>query len=165
MITLDDTVQQIVNDWVQQGTLFTALDVSNEVKKTMPLERHRTIRDVVRSLYSDMQRFGYGRTPIPVVLPNGDQVEALLYHPLTDSWDLDTKYDAQKRAQTAATPLASITTPNAANATTATTATPFPGGVATITVQPAAPTPPVAPPDPNQVWDQLFDDVDLFPIF
>jgi hypothetical protein len=165
MTTLQDTVQALINDWVRQGVLFTALDVSNEAKKSFPFARHREVRDIVRAAFADMQLQGYGRTPIPVSLPNGDQVEALLYHPLTDSWDLDVKYDAQKRAQTAATPLASIAV-HSSSANTVTVSNDV--GVSTAYVQlpaPAAVSAPISSPtDPNKMWDDLFDGIDLFHI-
>jgi hypothetical protein len=97
---LETLVRSVIGDFIQAGVLFTALDVSNKVKKTLPLTRHREVRDVVRGCWtSDIEPAGYGRTPITVTLTDGTTVDALLYHPLADSWDLDVKYDAQKRAQ------------------------------------------------------------------
>jgi hypothetical protein len=99
---LDTLVCSVVNEFVRDGVLFTALDVSNKVKENSPLSRHRDVRDIVRRMWSsDIEINGYGRTPITVNLNDGSTAEALLYHPLSDSWDLDAKYDAQKRAQSA----------------------------------------------------------------
>ena len=107
---LNDVVSGIVNEWITQEKLFTALDVSLEVKKTLPHARHREVRDVVRSEYTTMQNANYGKTDIDVTLDDGSTTKAVLYHPLADSWDLDTKYDAQKRAQTIKKPVAPATT-------------------------------------------------------
>ena len=102
---LNDLVETVVEDFVYDAALFTALDVSNKVKETMPTARHRQIRDTVRGLFTDViEPLGYGRTPITVNLEDGSTAEALLYHPLVDSWDLDAKYDAQQRAKTSARP-------------------------------------------------------------
>ncbi|HEX4375355.1 MAG TPA: hypothetical protein VHZ50_18765 [Puia sp.] len=101
MIKLEDKVMQTVEDFIENGKLFTALDVSNAVKIDLPFSRHREIRDEVRKLFiSYMEPLGYAKTPIEVVLDDGQKVEALLYHSLVDSWDLDSKYDSQKRSQT-----------------------------------------------------------------
>jgi len=161
---LEDTVNEIIKTWVEEGKLFTALDVSLEVKKTMPFARHREVRDVVRSEYADMQSSGYGRTDIDVTLNDGSTTKAMLYHPLSDSWDLDAKYDAQKRAQTLK----------------ASTATSTPAVVAPTSVTPVSPQPtvadlikqklaqnivPVPTVNPNKhLWDALFDTApSLFP--
>lgn len=154
MSTLEDNVRKIVEDFVSTGVLFTALDVSNEVKKVMPFARHREIRDTVRGLYSDMQSSGYSRTPIQVTLADGSLQDALLYHSLSDSWDLDTKYDAQRRnAAVAATPV--VAPVPVATVAPAAVVTPVP-----VTVTVAAT---VVPTDPKQLWDNLFGTAKLFP--
>lgn len=97
---LSDVVRGIVNDWVQEGRLFTALDVSLSVKQTMPYARHREVRELVRLEYNNMQNSSYGKTDIDVTLDDGSAAKAILYHPLSDSWDLDKKYGDQQRSQT-----------------------------------------------------------------
>lgn len=98
---LRNLIGSVVAEFVRDGALFTALDVSNKVKETMPMARHREIRDEVRSSWlTDIEPNSYGRSPVTVNLADGSTAEALLYHPLVDSWDLDTKYDAQQRSKT-----------------------------------------------------------------
>lgn len=105
MLNINDIVKNVVIDFVKEQKLFTALDISNEVKKSYPFYRHKEIRDNVRSLFStEIETANYTKTPITVNLEDGSTAEALLYHPLVDSWDLDAKYDAQKRAQVAKQP-------------------------------------------------------------
>lgn len=100
MATLENEVRSVVESFLKSGELFTALDVSNKVKMALPFARHREVRGVVRGLFTtDIEPAGWARTPINVTLPDGSTAEALLYHPLSDSWDLDSKYDAQKRQQ------------------------------------------------------------------
>lgn len=100
MTTLEKEVRQVVEAFMTAGELFTALDVSNKVKLTLPFARHGEVRDIVRNMYTnEMVGQGWARSPIAVTLPNGQQETALLYHLLSDSWDLDNKYDAQRRAQ------------------------------------------------------------------
>lgn len=97
---LDDLVLSVVQEFVKNGMLFTALDVSNKVKENLPQTRHREVRDLVRNLFAlEIEPAGYARTPITVTLNDGSSAEALLYHSLQDYWDLDTKYDTQKRNQ------------------------------------------------------------------
>jgi hypothetical protein len=112
-VSLPVLVESVIADFVSDNVLFTALDVSNKVKETMPFARHREVRNEVRTAWTvTIEPNGYGRTPISVNLADGSVVEALLYHPLSDSWDLDTKYDTQQRAKTAARPatVATVTT-------------------------------------------------------
>lgn len=155
MSNLEATVRKVVDSFVNQSNLFTALDVSNEVKKTNPLARHKEVRDIVRAIYSDMQVSGYGRTPIQVTLADGSQVDALLYHSLADSWDLDVKYDNQKRAASLPAPAPMVVAPTM---------------TINIPSNPSVPAPvvvtPVAPPvvtNPKQLWTNLFGGVKLFP--
>lgn len=105
MSNVEQEVRQVVDSFMKSGELFTALDVSNKVKMALPFARHSEVRDIVRDLFATvMQPASWARTPIDVTLPDGSVREALLYHPLSDSWDLDEKYDAQKRAQAAVKP-------------------------------------------------------------
>ena len=100
MKNVNDVVDSVVREFLGNNELFTALDVSNKVKEDLPLVRHREVRDLVRSMFSSVIEVeSYTKTPITVNLENGATAEAILYHPLVDSWDLDAKYNAQKRAQ------------------------------------------------------------------
>jgi hypothetical protein len=100
MSSVQDIIVSVIEELVRNNELFTALDVSNRVKATHASARHREVRDIVRSMWdADIQPFSYAKTPIDVNLSDGTVVQAMLYHPLADSWDLDTKYDAQKRNQ------------------------------------------------------------------
>ncbi len=162
MANLEDTVRSVVQDFIANEVLFTALDVSNSVKKTMPQARHREIRDVVRSLFStDIETADWARTPITVTLADGTTAEALLYHPLTYSWDLDTKYSTQQRAQTSARPQVTFT----ANDSGFTVTGPGPITVAdpSVTVAHTAPAP-VPFTTARTQWDSLFkSQPSLFP--
>jgi hypothetical protein len=101
-----DTVRTIIKDFMSKDLLFTALDVSNEAKKTMPHLRHGEVREIVRETYATDMQVGWARSNIDVTLEDGSQRQALLYYPLSASWDLDSLYDAQKRAQTSVKPAA-----------------------------------------------------------
>lgn len=174
MSTLENTVCQVVTDFITNENLFTALDVSNAVKASEPLARHREIRDLVRNLFTTMQSSGYAKTPIKVQLADGSQVDALLYHPVSDTWDLDVKYDAQKRVQLSVTPtMTTMSSVTAARAPKAPVAAPV--SVPSVSVMsnvpvavnaPAVTVPPNTPvtiSDPKQLWDSLFTGVKLFP--
>jgi hypothetical protein len=146
MSNLEDTVRSVVEEFVKSNELFTALDVSNKVKLALPFARHREVREVVRGLFtSDIEPKGWARSPIAVTLPNGNQETALLYHPLADSWDLDTKYDTQKRNQAALNPAQ-----QAVAVVTQAVTTPPPAPVA------AAPVVPAPLQSARQQWDSLF---------
>ncbi len=169
MLSVEDRVGEIVVSLMAKKELFTALDVSNEVKVTHPLARHREVRDVVRSLFTQMETNGYARTPINVELTDGSSREALLYHDLTDSWDLDTKYDAQKRAQKTANPMTSVAVQVHAPPVVASVAAVVhvkKPKAALVSTKPAV-TAPTAPAQPTtkQLWDNLFTPSRLFPKF
>jgi hypothetical protein len=172
MTQLNDEVRSVVDGFVKNGELFTALDVSNKVKMAMPTARHSEVRDVVRNLFTtDLEPNGWAHTPIQVELTNGQKATALLYHPLSDSWDLDRKYDVQKRAQAAIRPVASTTQlPQAVAGATSTNqfgwcGTPPP--VPQVVVAPVATAPVAAPAKAlptRALWDQLFNSQpSLFP--
>lgn len=100
MDNLSGLVRSVVDEFLANHELFTALDVSNKVKETLPTARHRDVREEVRYLYNTvMYNKNYDRTTISVTLVDGTKADALLYHPSEDIFDLDAKYDAKKRAQ------------------------------------------------------------------
>lgn len=159
MSTVESVVSLTIQDFVRDGVLFTALDVSNKVKEVLPLARHREVRDLVRALFTtDIEPASYARTPITVTLGDGTTAEALLYHPLVDSWDLDAKYDAQKRAQTV-TQLA-VPTPVVALPATSHTPLPLPAVPSVPVSVPKSVAVPVVPlpasASSRAMWDNLF---------
>lgn len=156
---LNDVVRSIVTEWVEQERLFTALDVSLAVKQTLPHARHREVREVVRQEYVNMQNSNYGKSDIDVTLDDGSTTKAILYHPLADSWDLDNKYDAQKRAQTLKNKpvVAPVVAP------TFVQTTPAPQQVMTTAQALGQPLAPKVNPN-KHLWDVLFDSApSLFP--
>lgn len=165
MSNLEDTVRSVVQDFISREVLFTALDVSNSVKQSLPNARHREIRDVVRAMFAtDIETQGWARTPITVNLNDGTTAEALLYHPLTDSWNLDNKYTTQQRQATASRP---VSVAQQAAAVPATVALP-PSLPVPVTAHPMpkiVPATPAAPmPTARTLWDQLFQtQPSLFP--
>jgi hypothetical protein len=158
MKTLDDVVRDTIQEFVKNGLLFTGLDVSNKVKETLPFARHSEVSELVRlSFVSEIEPSGYAKTPISVTLKDGSQRTAMLYHALADSWDLDNKYDSQKRSQVVVKP-ASIPVPATVSAN------------GTVMVKPApatipAPTPvTVAQAQARDQWAGLFNSSpSLFP--
>lgn len=173
MANLDSVVLSVVEDFVKNEVLFTALDVSNKVKETMSFARHREVRDAVRNLFfSVMQPAGYNHTDIEVTLPDGTTPKAVLYHPLVDSWDLDSKYDAQKRTQTSAKPSDGVTVSNVSTVLSVTdsgvTVT-APNGFGLSVTAPAVSVTPVVTPvqaqtNARDLWNQLFQSQpSLFP--
>ncbi len=163
MATLQDTVRTVVDELIDNDELFTALDVSNKVKSQLPNARHREVRDVVRNIFTtEIATKGYARSPITVTLDNGTTADALLYHPVSASWDLDNLYDQQKRQQKSFNPVAAAAAAvSAASATptaplsstaTATVIAPMPGA-ASVTL---SATTPVPMPTARDLWNQLF---------
>jgi len=162
MVTLEDVVDKILAQMTANQELFTALDVSNQVKVELPLARHREVRDLVRNKFaSHIEPIGYAKTPIQVTLSDGSTVEALLYHPLVDSWDLDSKYDAQKRSQTTTKHNVNVVS-NPNNTVVPATTAPMVSNVAPVVSVPTAVVP--SPLDARARWQQLFNSQpSLFP--
>lgn len=167
MATLEDTVRTVVQDFITNGVLFTALDVSNAVKTALPNTRHREVRDTVRGMFStDIESQSWARTPIQVTLDDGTTAEALLYHPLSDSWDLDSKYDSQKRASKAYRPVAAAKATLAQAQAQAQVSIPSAIPVqASVPVAAPVPAPASIPlPTARTLWDQMFQtQPSLFP--
>lgn len=148
---LQDLVKATVLDFMAKDTLFTALDISNAVKESMPTARHREIRDEVRALFiTDIEPAGWARESISVTLEDGSPQTAMLYYPLSSSWDLNTQYNDQKRAQVSKRPAVVAVAPS-----------PTPvlvGSDGTITVNvPVAATPiPTTPVPAHDMWKNMF---------
>jgi hypothetical protein len=163
MLKVEDVVSETVQEFIRDGVLFTALDVSNKVKDSLPLARHREVRDLVRAAFTtEIEPAGYARTPISVTLADGSTTEALLYHPLADSWDLDNKYGAQQRSAAAVRPVQAAQTVVGSTSTT-TVVSP-----STIPAPPAS-VAPVTIPAPagnaRALWDAMFKSTpSLFPL-
>lgn len=164
MSNLENTVNDVIISFIGDEVLFTALDVSNKVKELFPSAKHREIRDVVRQAWNNsIEPSGYARTPITVTLSNGSTAQALLYHPLSDFWDLDNKYNNQKRAQTATRPVTdSVATPVTVGTSTVSVAS---DGSVTVTDNKTMPVPtPVVAKPMREVWQKMFDSQSsLFP--
>lgn len=160
MANLEGTVRSIVENLISSEILFTALDVSNTVKQVLPNVRHREVRDVVRGMFTTViESQGWARSPITVTLADGTTAEALLYHPLTDSWDLDNKYSVQQRTAKSYQPVAAAQATLAAAQQAQSSAVNVP---ATQTVP--AVTAPVPLPTARALWDSMFQtQPSLFP--
>lgn len=105
MSMLETLVKSQVSDFIQRGEMFTALDVSNAVKATGIVCRHREVRDIVIASFKAGDFTGYEAGSIIVTLTNGDVADALLYFPEGKSMEeIETGYDADKRKQTANSP-------------------------------------------------------------
>lgn len=95
--------ERVVDSFTEMGVLFTALDVSNHVKKTLPAVRHREISPVVRELFSNGTMGDYEQTLIDVDA-RGKTVQAFLYHLDDDDPDF---YGESMRKQQANAPISS----------------------------------------------------------
>lgn len=87
-------VRGVVEELCDDLKSFTAIDVSNAVKRAGHAYRHREIAPIVREMYADdeMDSFGYTRELITVSLPGGRQAKAWLYHHQTsDPAEYDTR--------------------------------------------------------------------------
>jgi hypothetical protein len=95
--------KRVMDAYTFAGYLFTALDISNTVKESLPAVRHREVSPVVRDLF-EKNALGddYTRTMIDVMAEGTTPAQAYLYHLKTD----DPKhYDDRRRQQTAIPPV------------------------------------------------------------
>jgi hypothetical protein len=101
--TLRGVTQRVLDLYTREGFLFTALDVSNSVKQTLPSVRHREVAPIVRDLFAaGAMGDAYVQTLIDVVADR-KTVQAFLYH--LKGADIVSGYDDDKRRQLAIPPV------------------------------------------------------------
>jgi hypothetical protein len=74
-------IDEVVKQFVEQGRMFTAFEVSLAVKETGIRERHRNLRDRVHASIAEQAGDNYTRTLRDVGAP----VQAWVYHRLRDN--------------------------------------------------------------------------------
>jgi hypothetical protein len=101
--TLRGVTQRVVDLYTRDGFLFTALDVSNSVKGTLPTVRHREVAPIVRDLFaSGAMGDSYAQTLIDVVADR-KTVQAFLYH--LKGADIAVEYGDDQRRKLAIPPV------------------------------------------------------------
>ena len=91
---------RVLDRFTASAMLFTALDVSNAVKETLPDVRHRDVSPLVREVFDNDGMGPYEQTQIDVMAA-GKKVQALLYHLPTQDPE---RYDESMRSQLAKPP-------------------------------------------------------------
>jgi hypothetical protein len=100
---IENVTRRVTDRFTCEGFLFTALDISNHVKQSLPGVRHREVAPIVRDLFEDgVMGESYVQTLIDVQLPNGQTSQAFLYH-LDDDDPAD--YAGTQRQQRAIPPV------------------------------------------------------------
>jgi hypothetical protein len=98
---IEVTTARVVDELTGAAMLFTALDVSNAVKRSLPGVRHREVSPIVRDLFTRKAMGSYIQTEIEVLAGGTKKVTALLYHLPEHSAD---QYDDTMRNQVATPP-------------------------------------------------------------
>jgi hypothetical protein len=100
---VENVTRRVMDRFSCEGFLFTALDVSNQVKQSLPGVRHREVAPIVRDLFEDgVLGESYMQTLIDVLIPGGQTTQAFLYH-LEDDDPED--YAGTQRQQSAIPPV------------------------------------------------------------
>jgi hypothetical protein len=100
---VENVTRRVMDRFAYEGFLFTALDVSNQVKRSLPGVRHREVAPIVRDLFEDgVMGESYVQTLIDVRLPDGQMTQAFLYHLESDDPD---DYAGTQRQQRAIPPV------------------------------------------------------------
>lgn len=100
---VENVTRRVMDRFACEGFLFTALDVSNQVKQSLPGVRHREVAPIVRDLFEDgVMGTSYVQTLIDVQLPGGQTTQAFLYHLEDDDPD---DYAGTQRQQLAIPPV------------------------------------------------------------
>jgi len=129
---IESTTQAVIAEFCSYGLMFTALDVSNEVKTRISGVRHREVSPVVRTLFeADAMGGDYVRSLIDVTVQAGKTVQAYLYH---DQGRDPGDYGQRQREQRAAAPDSSGSAPSLSS-----------GSSSSSNPAPSAATPPPAP--------------------
>jgi len=93
---------RVVDEFTSAAMLFTALDVSNAVKKTLPDVRHREVSPLVRAAFDRGSMGRYRQTLIDVIAEGRKPAQAFLYHLPTQP---TSNYDDSMRNQLAIPPV------------------------------------------------------------
>jgi hypothetical protein len=101
--------QRVVDTFTGLGSLFTALDISNAVKQTLPDVRHREVSPLVRELFGKGAMGDYRQDTIEVMANGETPTQAFLYHLPEHPVAL---YDDAMRSQLAIPPVSASTGPN-----------------------------------------------------
>lgn len=100
---LEAVTARVLDTFTSAAMLFTALDVSNAVKQTLPDVRHREVSPLVRAAFARGSMGKYRQTLIDVVAEGRKPTEAFLYHlPAHPT----SNYDDSMRHQVAIPPVA-----------------------------------------------------------
>lgn len=100
---VENVTRRVMDRFSCEGFLFTALDVSNQVKQSLPGVRHREVAPIVRDLFEDgVLGETYMQTLIDVLIPGGQSTQAFLYHLEDDDPD---DYAGTQRQQRAIAPV------------------------------------------------------------
>lgn len=100
---IENVTRRVMDRFACEGFLFTALDVSNQVKLSLPGVRHREVAPIARDLFEDgVLGESYMQTLIDVQIPGGQTTQAFLYHLESDDPD---DYAGTQRQQRAIPPV------------------------------------------------------------
>jgi hypothetical protein len=100
---VENVTRRVMDRFACEGFLFTALDISNQVKLSLPGVRHREVAPIVRDLFEDgVLGESYMQTLIDVQIPGGQTTQAFLYHLEDDDPD---DYAGTQRQQRAIPPV------------------------------------------------------------
>ena len=79
-VTIQDQINDVVGEWIREGKMFTAFEVSLSVKHSGVHERHRHMREYIHETIFRLgiQRGDYTRTLMDVGAPE----QAWVYHTL-----------------------------------------------------------------------------------
>ena len=101
--TLRGVTQRVVDLYTREGFLFTALDVSNSVKQTLPSVRHREVAPLVRDLFGNGAMGDVYQQTLIDVMADRKTVQAFLYH--MKGANIAVEYAEDKRRQLAIPPV------------------------------------------------------------
>lgn len=108
---------RVVDKFTSSAMLFTALDVSNAVKASLPDIRHREVSPLVRETF-DRGGMGVYKQTLIDVMAGRKKTEAFLYHLPKHP---PANYDESMRSQLAIPPVSASATDDDASVTDATT--------------------------------------------
>jgi hypothetical protein len=95
---LNFALEETLEELIEARRAFTALDVTNSIRLNYNASdlSHKEVKRALNQ-YMKFDSSSYSKTPIEVTLKDGTKTKALLYHHLSDSWDLDAAYPANMR--------------------------------------------------------------------
>ena len=78
-------VETVVNEWMKNGFMFSAYDVTQKIRLNGDWVRHHAVRDIVLNLFNDKKMDDYAKTLVVVSSSTNGDSTFVYHHPSSDA--------------------------------------------------------------------------------